>query len=372
MMILQMILFLLVTFSLFGYVFVRGYHNFAPFPRLKITYSVAYISLFLTMMTAFIAADYFPAKAGNAVSFVGFTFLILVIYMGIAFLVIDFFRIINRFFIRANSAMVEKCRMWATAVSFCIIVIALVIGNYNFNNPVVTKYSVLVENPTQNKQLRIVMASDLHLSNSIKKKRLQQYVTLINEQNPDIVFFVGDIVERTIYPFRNQRMYEDLLKIQSTYGVFGVPGNHEFYSPTKELTFKYFKKAGIQMLFDEAVLINNSFYVVGRDDRINLDRKSLAELVKDLDRNFPILLLDHQPFELEEAEQNGITMQFSGHTHNGQFFPGNIIVGFIYELAHGYMKKGNTHYVVSSGLGIWGPQFRIGTRSELVVVDLTF
>ena len=362
-----MLIFLLIFFSLLGYVFVRGYQNFAQFPVLKITYIIVYVSLFLTMMTGFIGSDYFSPTMGSVVPFIGFTFLMVVIYMGIAFLVIDIFRIINHFFIHAD---VEKYRFGASAVSFGVVVILLIIGNYNFNNPVVTKWNVSAENQTQQKQLRIVMASDLHLNNSIGKKKLQQYVKLINEQNPDIVFFVGDIVDRNIDPFINQRMYEDLLQIKSTYGVFGATGNHEFYSSNKESNYEYYEKAGIRMLFDEAVLIDNSFYVLGRDDRMNLDRKKLSEIINDLDRNFPILLLDHQPFELEEAEKNGITMQFSGHTHNGQFFPGNIIVRFIYELAHGYKQKGNTHYFVSSGLGIWGPQYRIGTKSELVVVDL--
>ena len=365
---LPMLIFLLIFFSLLGYVFARGYQNFVQFPALKVTYIVLYVSLFLTMMTAFIGADYFSAKVGSVTSFIGFTFLILVIYMSIAFLIIDIFRIINHFFIHAD---VEKYRMWATAVSFCIVVIALIVGNYKFNNPSVTKFNVSVENPTHNKQLRIVMASDLHLNNSIGKKKLQQYVKLINEQKPDIVLFVGDIVDRNIDPFVNQRMYEDLLQLKSTYGVFGVAGNHEFYSSDKELNYEYYEKSGINMLFDKAVLIDSSFYVLGRDDRMNPNRKKLADMVNELDKKYPILLLDHQPFELEEAEENGITMQFSGHTHNGQFFPGNIIVNFMYELSHGYMKKGNTHYIVSSGLGIWGPQYRIGTKSELVVVDLT-
>jgi len=112
--------------------------------------------------------------------------------------------------------------------------------------------------------------------------------------------------------------------------------------------------------------------VVGREDRSNEKRKTLSELVKGLDKKYPTILMDHQPYHLEEAEKNNIDLQISGHTHNGQFFPGNLFVKKIYELGYGYLKKGNSHFYVSSGLGLWGPQYRIGTESELVVVNLRY
>ncbi|MFZ4725789.1 MAG: metallophosphoesterase, partial [Paludibacter sp.] len=117
---------------------------------------------------------------------------------------------------------------------------------------------------------------------------------------------------------------------------------------------------------------DSSFYIVGRDDKSNLNRKKLSEIVTGLDKKLPFILMDHQPYHLEEAEQNDIDFQISGHTHNGQFFPGNLFVKKMYELGYGYLKKGNTHYYVSSGLGLWGPQYRIGTESELVVINLKY
>lgn len=112
--------------------------------------------------------------------------------------------------------------------------------------------------------------------------------------------------------------------------------------------------------------------MVGRDDRSNHQRKKLTEIVSGLDHKKPIILLDHQPFHLKEAEENGVDLQISGHTHNGQFFPGQFFVKRMYDLGYGYMKKGKTHYYVSSGLGLWGPQFRIGTQSEIVVINLKY
>jgi len=119
-------------------------------------------------------------------------------------------------------------------------------------------------------------------------------------------------------------------------------------------------------------LVDSSFYIIGREDRSTPSRKTISELVKNLDKTKPLILLDHQPFHLEEAEDNNIDFQFSGHTHNGQFVPGVFFVNKMYELGYGFMKKGNTNYYVSSGLGLWGPQYRIGTQSELVVINFRY
>jgi predicted MPP superfamily phosphohydrolase len=173
-------------------------------------------------------------------------------------------------------------------------------------------------------------------------------------------------------PVIKQNMAEELRTIKARYGVFAINGNHEHYAETPTATADYLKSAGIKVLRDEVCLVDSSFYIVGRDDRSNSQRKSLAELVKGLNQSMPRILMDHQPNYLEEAEKNGIDLQISGHTHNGQFFPGNFLVKYMNELAYGYSKRGKTHYYVSSGLGLWGPQYRIGTQSELVVINLKY
>ena len=167
-------------------------------------------------------------------------------------------------------------------------------------------------------------------------------------------------------------MEEELSQLHAPLGVFAITGNHEFYSGVPEEINKYLRAAGVRMLHDSVALVDNSFYLVGRDDRTNPNRMKLSELVKGLQPDLPKILLDHQPYALEQACENDIDLQISGHTHNGQFFPGNLFVKRIFEVAHGYKKKGKTHFYVSSGLGIWGPLYRIGTQSELVEIQLKF
>jgi predicted MPP superfamily phosphohydrolase len=146
-------------------------------------------------------------------------------------------------------------------------------------------------------------------------------------------------------------------------------GNHDYIANANR-TIPFIKSTGIHLLRDEAILVDSAIYIVGRDDRSNPHRKPIKEILKGLNTNKPLILLDHQPYHLEEAANAGVDFQFSGHTHRGQVFPINLITDAIYEKSHGYLKKGNTNIYVSSGLGIWGGKFRIGSQSEYVVINL--
>jgi predicted MPP superfamily phosphohydrolase len=248
----------------------------------------------------------------------------------------------------------------------------MIVGNYQFNHPQIVDMDLAVEHPRHNKQLNIVAASDIHLGNSIDINMLRKYVQMINAEQPDIVLLLGDITDRSASPLTEQNMKSVLETIHAPLGVYAIRGNHEFYSGKPDEIAGYLKSSGIHVLIDSVQLVDNSFYIIGRDDKTNTNRKSLEEITKNLDPNLPKILLDHQPYNLETAEQNGIDLQLSGHTHNGQFFPGNFLTGLLFEQAHGYLKKGKTHYYISSGLGIWGPQYRIGTQSELVKIRLKY
>ena len=154
--------------------------------------------------------------------------------------------------------------------------------------------------------------------------------------------------------------------------VYACLGNHEYYSGRKE-AIQFYKDAGIHLLVDEAEeveLRGDTILLIGRDDRVNENRKSVKELLSGFSNNRYVILLDHQPYHLEEAEQAGVDFQLSGHTHYGQVWPISWIEEAIYEKAFGALKKGDTQYYISSGIGIWGAKFRIGTRSEYVVADI--
>ena len=143
-------------------------------------------------------------------------------------------------------------------------------------------------------------------------------------------------------------------------------GNHEYYSNEPQAE-RFFRDAGIILLKD-SVAHYKGIDIVGRDDRTETRRAAVKNLVKGL-QGFTILL-DHQPYHLEEAEQAGIDFQFSGHTHRGQVWPASWVTDMVYEKSWGHHQRGRTRYYVSSGLGIWGPKIRVGTRSEYLVLHL--
>jgi uncharacterized protein len=362
---------LTIFFGMMGYVLARGCQALPPRFNLRMIYAGLFTGLLASMMAGLFLENVLSPTLSKATTFAGYTFMMFVIYLFISFILVDIARLTNYFLHFAPVGM-HTFRYWAMAGSLGIISIALVVGNYNFNHPKLVKLNITVDKPLQNKEIKIIAASDIHLGSSIDKKKLRQYVNLINEQHPDIVLLLGDITDRSATPLTEQNMKEELQAIKAPMGVFAISGNHEYYSGKPKEIAQYLRASGITVLHDSICLVDSSFYIVGRDDRTNQKRESLSKLLEGIDKNLPIILLDHQPFKLEEAEQNGIDLQLSGHTHNGQFFPGNLFVKNMFELSHGYLKKGKTNYYVSSGLGLWGPQYRIGTQSELVEIRLKY
>jgi hypothetical protein len=131
------------------------------------------------------------------------------------------------------------------------------------------------------------------------------------------------------------------------------------------------------MLRDRTVKIDDSFYIVGREDWSKrqfsgINRKPLWEIMAGMDSGLPVILMDHQPFELHQAVKAGADLQVSGHTHQGQLWPFHYIIRAIYEIGWGYRKIGGTHFYVSNGFGTWGPPVRIGNRPEIFQIRLRF
>lgn len=362
---------LAVFFGMMGYVLIRGFQALPPKFNIQMIYAGLFTGLLALMVAGLFLENAFSPALSKAVTFTGYTFLMVVIYLFLSFLLVDIIRLLNYFLHFAPIGM-HTFRYWAMTGSLGLIAIVLIVGNYHFNHPKLVKLNLTVDKPLQNKDIKIIAASDFHLGSSIDKKRLRQYVNLINEQHPDIVLLLGDITDRSASPLTEQNMKVELQEINAPMGVYAISGNHEYFSGKSQEIAQYLRASGITVLHDSVCLVDSSFYIVGRDDRTNRARKSLSELVKGLDKNLPKILLDHQPYHLEEAEQNGFDLQLSGHTHNGQFFPINLVVKSMFELSHGYLKKGKTHYYVSSGLGVWGPQYRVGTQAEVVEIRLKY
>jgi predicted MPP superfamily phosphohydrolase len=259
---------------------------------------------------------------------------------------------------------------WIGFAGLSVFLIALMTyGNINYRNIKRTELTIKTDKISEADNLKIVAVSDLHLGYGIGVKEFQKWVELINKENPDAVLLAGDVIDNSFRPIYKQNFAEIFGKIKNKYGIFLAPGNHEYISNIHK-SIDFFDKVGVTMLKDSSVLVNDMFYIIGRDDHSRSNRKTLTELTSSLDNSKPIIVVDHQPFNLDEIVKNNIDLQISGHTHFGQVFPINLITKLMFELPYGYLQRENSHIYVTSGIGSWGGKFRIGTRSEYVVINV--
>ena len=358
-----------------SYIFVRGWQALPASAVCKVLYIVFFVVLYSALILSVLGRHTFSFGIQKMVFTIGASWLAWMLYLTMFFLLTDFIHLLNHFFhflpdsIGNNSKLFHQIQVIAGVT----IVLALTTFGYTqFSNPKVEKIAIQMQkNAGQRKKLRVLAFSDVHLGITVDNKRLAKYVQLINEQKPDIVLIAGDIVDNNPHLMTDQRMYEGLNRIEAPLGVYACLGNHEHIGGL-EGSLDFFAKTKINILQDAVVQIDSSFWIVGRDDRSNNKRKKLSDLVSQTDSSQPLILLDHQPYNLEQAEENGIDLQISGHTHHGQLWPSSLLVNRMYEVGYGAKQKGNTFVYVSSGLALWGPPFRIGTQSEIVVFDISF
>ncbi len=299
------------------------------------------------------------------------------VYLAILFAIVDLIKFFTSS-IFVNPQLTASLSVPSTAIVVLILTaIILIVGYLNVNHPKVRKIKLRInKNGGKLKKLNIVAASDLHIGLTMNKRLLRKIVKIINQLNPDIVLFPGDVVDEDLPRIIKYDLGKPLEQIKSKYGLFAVTGNHEYIGGVEQAK-KYLIDKGINLLDDTLFFIDDSFFLIGRED-ISIsffkgeERMPLKELLNFTEANFPLILLDHQPFRLEEANNNGIDLQLSGHTHNGQLWPFNFITKFVYEKSYGYLLKGNTHYYISSGVGVWGPPVKTAGRAEILQINLEF
>ncbi len=348
------------------------------------SYKTATLAILIFVIASFIVGrileNFWISYLSDVLVWIGSFWIAIMFYTLMWLVLIDIFRVVNHFFpffpsiVKTNPENIKRTLALIISI-FVFIVIAAGFINTKIIN--VRKYHLAINKEAGSlKSLNIVMASDLHLGTIYGKQFAYKLAWMINELKPDIILLAGDIIDEDIEPVLADNVGDALLKLNAKYGIYGITGNHEYIGGVKEAV-DYLTAHNVKMLRDTSVLIDNSFYVVGREDRAikqfsESKRKPLNEIVRDIDFTKPVIMMDHQPFNLEQAQQNGIDLQLSGHTHNGQLWPANYIVDKIYEVAWGYKLINKTHYYVSCGVGGWGPPVRTGSRPEIVNIKLRF
>jgi len=291
---------------------------------------------------------------------IGTSSILVLLYLVILFLVLDLGRLVH---------LVPKSLLyhnWYASIGIFVLLLGVFLyGNLHYYNKVRVSLELKSSKPLP-KDYKVVMASDLHLGYHNPRKELARWVDMINAEKPDFILIAGDIIDGSMRPLLEERMAEEFHRLQAP--VYACLGNHEFYAGHPEAK-QFLKDAGIHLLIDDYAVIDSSIVIIGRDDRTNMRRKPIKDLMADAQSRYTIVL-DHQPYHLDRAEAAGVDFQLSGHTHRGQVWPISWITDHIYECSWGSHQRGNTQFYISSGIGIWGGKYRIGTQSEYIVATL--
>jgi uncharacterized protein len=377
----QMILFFSIALTIYSlvniYIFFKGYNAIPGLKNSSLLYSI----IFFLLAVIFIASKFLESKHSSVISDVlnilGGFWLAFMLYGFLFFLLSDILLLILRITRIIGSDNILLFRKWSFLITVAFSSLLIFGGFINALIPVVKKYDITIDKPAGGiKTLRIAAVSDIHLGSIIRKRSIKKLSGMLSKMNPDLILLLGDIVDGEIGPVMRGDLLQYFTCPKCNDGLLAITGNHEFIGGAGR-TIPYIESKGIRVLKDEIVTLQGGIQLIGRIDRdsrrfYGKERASLGDLMKLADTTKPVILLDHQPFHLEESARYGIDLQLSGHTHNGQMWPLNYVTSMIYELSYGYLKIDRTQFIVSSGYGLWGPRVRSGSRSEVLLINIRF
>ena len=359
--------------------------------RFKVPFAVVYLFMALSPVIAFLLPKSAVAIVIRRIS----TYWIGIMLYSLLYVVLfDLLRLIAKHTKLKNTLLFSR----GSVISIGSVVVACAVatclyGIFNARNIKVNEYSVTVNKSCgSDKHLKAVLVADLHMGYAIGVDHITNMVEKINQQDADIVIIAGDIFDNSYDGMDDpEGIKAQLRSIKGKYGVYAVYGNHDIDEKIlmgftfdwggkqlhSEKMTNFMKECNIKLINDESVLINDEFYLVGRRDTDKPGtedgtRAEISELTKDLDKTKPIFVLSHEPDELQKTADAGADIDFSGHTHDGQLFPGNLTIGLFWENPCGMIKKDNMYSIVTSGVGVYGTFMRVGTDAEICSVDIDF
>ena len=379
-----MVLFFTIFFTLYTalnyYVFIRGWQALASLSFLRPYYVIVFVLVAYGYVFSKMLYKFLPPLVYDVWLGVGAIWFAFLVYFILFLLGLDLVRLLESLFHFLPKFIYnnfEQTKKITAIIIIAVVGIIVFLGNLNKRDITIKTLELqLPKGEGKLNELNIVAASDLHLSPIDGERLLSKIIDKMNSLNPDIILLSGDIVDDKAEILEQRKIGESFKKLNPKYGIYTINGNHEFINEV-EASVKYAEHLGMKVLRDNYVLIDSSFYVIGREDSTMFQftgkhRNTLKQIIESINTNHSIILLDHTPYKLEEAQNNNIALQLSGHTHHGQIWPANIITNMIYEVSWGYKKKGNTHYYVTSGAGTWGPPVRTGSKSEIVNIKIKF
>jgi predicted MPP superfamily phosphohydrolase len=335
----------------------------------------------LVYFTGLFAREYLPIEYSAFIHKINAFWIIFSIYfLGLLF-VFDLIFYLNKkwvFYIKLKYKALICIDIIVFATFFTLIKFHFHSSKDNYIESQIVDYSFRFQSPVPDSaqtktKYKLVLVSDIHLGYLIDKKVLQKYVNILNAQQADILIINGDLIDYYLEPLIAQNVENDLKQLYAPQGVYFVPGNHE-YKIDVEACLEWIRKAGISVLRDSVVTIDNQLQLIGRDDRKNKgNRMEWDKLMAQSDPTRARILITHQPGDIKEVSEYNLPLILCGHTHRGQIFPVNLIGFLLFHNPYGLQKESASSYsYTTAGLGLSGFPFRIGNESEIAIFNIEF
>lgn len=296
----------------------------------------------------------------DTINFIGGFYLGLFVYLLLLFFIKDLFRI--------------KYDIPVVSIILCISFTICIYGLINSTNIRLVSYNI--KDSEIKGKYKIALISDLHLGSSLSESNINKVIDKINDSNVDLVLIVGDLFNDNYNAINNpQKIVEKLKSIKTKYGIYMCLGNHDS-GKTYDKMLNFINDSNIKLLNDEYDIINDDFVLLGRVDNApiggfnGLSRKDTTDVLSKINSNLPIIVMDHNPLNIKEYDQS-VNLLLMGHSHKGQIFPANIVTDNMYVVDYG-IHKSNKYptTIVSSGAGTWMMPLRIGSNSEVVIINI--
>lgn len=258
----------------------------------------------------------------------------------------------------------------ALAISVYLGIVGLAL--FNAYSPVVHHLTVRMTKPLK-RPMTIALVSDMHLSRWFGNRQLDKLADIIDMQDPEVVVIAGDIMNDSTLAYDKTNMQAHLSKLQAPLGVYATLGNHD-YSGNQVAIAKAVESAGVEVIDNKSVLLNDAVWLVGRSDITDPKHASTQDLLAEIDIQKPVVFLEHSSWSVAEISDLSVDLHLSGHTHGGQIFPLPWIMQwtkpYFAPIVYGYEQIKKTQFLVTSGYGFGAVPFRLGTRSEIWIIKL--
>jgi len=368
------VLFIFISICIGGnfYIAKRLYQFFIQvFPHFNVK---IYIGVYIFIASSLLAGLLpLPLAISKMFNFIGAYWLGFFMYFILLFFAVDLIVLLGRVTNVIHISMLNNIRLYSGLAVVILTVGILSYGIYNANQIKITNYEIEFKNVSLN-NMKVVMISDLHLGDVHSERNLESMVKKINDLNPDIVCFVGDIFNDNFYMINNPEKAIALFKnINAVYGVYACLGNHDGGHTLNQMK-NFLEESYIKLLNDDYIIIDERLALFGRLDASpiggfgDLKRKDISDIILSVSENMPVIVIDHNPVHINEYG-NEVDLILSGHTHSGQMFPVRFITKAMFVIDYGHHQKDTyNHVIVTSGVSTWRPPMRIGTNNEIVSI----